>query len=307
MKNSPFVVQNLIAVGSVNMLVGDSNAGKTPFAMQLALCVAAGIPFLGLKTTPGLVLYFDFENGVEKMMELYDRVREGLGIAEDLDTFRLLYSGTRDEIASDVREGKPSLIIIDTMRSFNPDTEESNTKAANVMRWLKNLSHVNNGNGTSSLFLHHPKKDQEKHERPSLDSTGPMQHWLSFVAGASAIVNQSDTRIGFEAYESGQAEAIVRATRRGEGEFGPLKLGRIRQDQSGDELAYVQITGKSLLGQKYREALGHLPEEFHFTDAVKLLGWNKKAVSNLLRTLISSGLLEKLGKLKTATKYKKTQ
>jgi hypothetical protein len=40
-----FIVEGLLAAGAVGILVGDSGIGKSPLLYQLALCVAAGIPF----------------------------------------------------------------------------------------------------------------------------------------------------------------------------------------------------------------------------------------------------------------------
>src|SRR6267378_1469177 len=47
-----FVVEGLLPRASINLLVGDSGIGKSPLAYQLALSVAAGIPFLGLPVSP---------------------------------------------------------------------------------------------------------------------------------------------------------------------------------------------------------------------------------------------------------------
>ena len=41
--------EGLIRNQSVNLLVGDSGLGKTPLGIQLGVCVAAGLSFLGLQ------------------------------------------------------------------------------------------------------------------------------------------------------------------------------------------------------------------------------------------------------------------
>ena len=44
-----WVMEGLIAEKSVNLLAGDSGIGKTPLCVTIAICIAAGIPFLGQK------------------------------------------------------------------------------------------------------------------------------------------------------------------------------------------------------------------------------------------------------------------
>ena len=58
----PMLVSGLLRARSVNLFVGDSGLGKTPFGIQLGLCVAAGLPFLGRPTKRGRVVFFDAES-----------------------------------------------------------------------------------------------------------------------------------------------------------------------------------------------------------------------------------------------------
>src|SRR5215813_13280385 len=57
-----YLVDGLIAQQSLTLAVGDSNRGKSPYFYQMAICVAAGVPFLGLPVKQGRVLYIDAEN-----------------------------------------------------------------------------------------------------------------------------------------------------------------------------------------------------------------------------------------------------
>ena len=51
----------LIHQGDKVMLGAESKAGKTWWMMQQALCISAGIPFLGHQTSRGVILYCNFE------------------------------------------------------------------------------------------------------------------------------------------------------------------------------------------------------------------------------------------------------
>src|SRR5258708_3911214 len=63
------VVAGLIAHSSVAVLCGDSGLGKSPLAYQLGLSVAADVPFVEMKTDPGLVVYAHFENSLEQTQD----------------------------------------------------------------------------------------------------------------------------------------------------------------------------------------------------------------------------------------------
>src|SRR5215469_4534586 len=54
-----FLVQEYIKRHSLTLAVGASGLGKSPWCYQLAICVAAGLPFLGLATEQARVLYCD--------------------------------------------------------------------------------------------------------------------------------------------------------------------------------------------------------------------------------------------------------
>src|SRR6202040_2652009 len=65
-RRTRFLVKDMLPVQSIAIVGGESTIGKSPLLYQLALCVASGIPFLGLPTEKGRVLYLDLEN------DLYD-------------------------------------------------------------------------------------------------------------------------------------------------------------------------------------------------------------------------------------------
>jgi hypothetical protein len=54
---------------TINAVVGASNVGKTFFGLELARCIALGIPFGGLETTMGSVLFVSCELGQAQIKE----------------------------------------------------------------------------------------------------------------------------------------------------------------------------------------------------------------------------------------------
>src|ERR1017187_7625685 len=76
------IIAGLIAKGTYNIAIGQSGIGKSPFFVMMALCVAFGIPFLGLPVQRGRVLFVDYENG-DGLTEMEDTLSEFLGIQAD--------------------------------------------------------------------------------------------------------------------------------------------------------------------------------------------------------------------------------
>lgn len=56
------LVQGILTAGAGSMLYGDSNSGKTFFTIDMACAVARGVPWMGRKTEPGLVVYVAAES-----------------------------------------------------------------------------------------------------------------------------------------------------------------------------------------------------------------------------------------------------
>ena len=64
MSDIKYLVKGAIPVASVGLLWGGSGSFKTALAVDLALHISYGLPYLGLKTTKANVLYCAFEGGL---------------------------------------------------------------------------------------------------------------------------------------------------------------------------------------------------------------------------------------------------
>jgi len=81
------LVAGFLGRRSVSMLVGDSGLGKSPLAYQLGLCVAEGIPFLGMATEQGPVIYADFENGLQDSRDMRNGLARFLNLTKCPENF----------------------------------------------------------------------------------------------------------------------------------------------------------------------------------------------------------------------------
>src|SRR5258707_1288956 len=65
-----YLIEGLIHERCLALIAGDSGLGKSPLSYQMAICVAAGVPFLGHAVRKSRVLYMDFENGYRDVQDL---------------------------------------------------------------------------------------------------------------------------------------------------------------------------------------------------------------------------------------------
>lgn len=174
--------------GKVNALTGAPNAGKSPWAVWLALSVAAAslpdspvVNFLGRKILkPGPVLYVDCETGV--LAEIRDRrMCNALGFdtpeqrASVPLEFVHLESVLTEEFAAalDARLNDDSgtvLCVLDTYAgALGADIDHNSPQFAS---WLRVLGRISRSSGVAILVLLHERKRQEgKRKGSALEMT----------------------------------------------------------------------------------------------------------------------------------------
>src|ERR1022692_3099338 len=137
---SEHLVQGLIPPCSVNIMVGDSGIGKSPMAYQLGLSIAAGMPFLGMRTRPGKVALIDYENNLADVDSLLKQQTKHLGLTAVPNQF-LLWPLTRDPLQDHVEEVihifAPDLVVIDSLRTFSPEMESNSRRAVDKIKHLR--------------------------------------------------------------------------------------------------------------------------------------------------------------------------
>jgi hypothetical protein len=138
-------VQDLIPQGYVTNLYGDSGQGKSYLALYLAVCVAAGLPFLGIPTAAGTVLYLDWELSGEAQGERLGRLLRGMGLNEALD--RLYYrrmEAPLEDCWEDVKGWcatlNPALVVVDSYQAatgLDPLKPQAVSRAYGLLRELR--------------------------------------------------------------------------------------------------------------------------------------------------------------------------
>jgi AAA domain len=278
-----FLVEGLLPIKSIAIMAGDSTIGKSPLVLQLALCVAAGVPFLGMPTNQGRVLYFDLENPLPDCKDMRDALVRFLGLNQTPKDFLLAPEPL--ELEQRIEQIRPHLVVIDSLRSFCPGTTENNFKAG---EWLKKIRSLCRKYGCCILFVHHLRKEEIV---PSLEPL-PVVTWMQGVEGPRAFVNQTDVRIAADRETLHGAALGLKWSRRVYGDSPYVLLERIFDDD-GAPAGYRQLSGVALLSPERRKALEKLPAEFRFKDAKIATGVSDDPTTKILRECIHLGLLVK--------------
>ncbi len=159
------LLDGFLDVGELGEVIAPSKCRKSFFVLQMAMSLAAGIPFLHWSaTTPRKVLLVNLEVAAAWQHRRLLRMREAMGIdASTLDN--LLIANTRglelssplDDILATIREHRPSLVIIDPLYLVHTGDENA---AVEMMPLIRRLQAISAENRASVLIVHHDPKGQ---------------------------------------------------------------------------------------------------------------------------------------------------
>ena len=183
----PVIVQGMIPAG-LTVLAGAPKRGKSWLALMLALCVAAGEPFLGAQTTQGDVLYLDLESKQYRVQArlsklIVGRAPESLYITHESDR---LDAGLVEQLAmwcEDVPH--PVLIIIDTMGRVKSGARRGENAYEGDTRILGDLQRFALQRNLAVVCIHHLKKDP-----------GGNIDWFERISGSMGITGACDSVLG---------------------------------------------------------------------------------------------------------------
>jgi len=185
-----------------------------------------------------------------------------------------------------VKAVQPSFVAVDALRTFWPDAETKNKEAAETIASLRKLKDV------TWLLLHHRRKLNQQAPVAILEENP--HAWFQETAGAYALVNQSDTRLGVMP-GVGQTDLLLAGFLRLVGPIGTLDLARVMDDE-GKPIGYRPLTGIEHLRPEDRATFLRLPDRFRFKDVQAVMGSTSGSnVSRLVAKCCSLGLAKKDG------------
>ncbi len=173
-------VEGLLRAGWLLVITARPKVGKSIVAVNLALALAEGKPFLNLPTSPCAVLYID----LERPLETHNRLKTLGAIgnpnifvpeeridADKLDTLRELIRQVKE------RANRPVVVVIDTLGDFIKPALRQRRASINdydpIAEILQDLRDLALELGCAFVFTHHARKAlaEEANEVDILGST----------------------------------------------------------------------------------------------------------------------------------------
>lgn len=169
-------VEGVLTSGAMSVVYGESNSGKTFFALDLALHVAAGRQWRDREVEQGFVMYLSLEgsHGIRNRVAAW-KAKEGM---EDANipfaivpySVNLLDSeadvGAVIDTAKAVAEKfgqSPSLIVVDTLARAIAGGNENSSEDMGAL--VRNGDLIRQATGAHLMWIHHSGKDQAKGAR----------------------------------------------------------------------------------------------------------------------------------------------
>lgn len=177
-----YLVKGWLDRGAFSVVYGESNVGKTFFALDLALHVAAGTDWHGHRVPTdekwlGPVIYVASEGGAGVHNRIEAVRRDNPELMRQVDErggFLLLKTGldlcTSDDSqwlveAIGTLPRKPSLIVVDTLARAMGNGDENTAK--DMGQFVRSVDHLREATGAHVMVIHHSGKDATKGARGS--------------------------------------------------------------------------------------------------------------------------------------------
>jgi hypothetical protein len=160
-----WTITNLFAAGDLYLLYGEPGSKKTWAAMDMAVCVAKGEPWLGMETKRGAVLLVDEESGERRLHDRMYRVLRGhFAENHDLPITALLDNSADfgdpewiNNLSLEIRQANARFVVIDALADVSPERDENSVK--DMMPVLSQLRSVARSTGATIVVIHHTNKN----------------------------------------------------------------------------------------------------------------------------------------------------
>lgn len=198
-----WLVGGLIERGAVVLFAGDSGAAKSTLALDLAVALAQGRPWLGRSVERGRCIYVDAENDRRLVL----RRLHALGLRSGDVGLRywsrpplsLSEPAHVAELREEVRQHRPDLLVLDTALSLAGIDANDNTAVAGL--FAKVLRRIAEDHGCAVLLTHHEVKAASGNNR---GTTGAARAAL----GAMSWRGQADLHVAVERARSGHGRRV---------------------------------------------------------------------------------------------------
>lgn len=248
------IIQGIMTSNSQVVIYGDSNSGKTFWAISMAAAVAEGTEFHGKKVDPGFVVYLAAEapGTVKERMQAYKRY-----FNSSLKNFAMVpmplnfYENNGDannviELCKELekKRGQPiKMIVADTLARLSSGANENSGEDMGPV--MSRFDDIARSTGATMVIIHHNGKDQAKGAR---GWSGIRAHIDTEIEisdngkGIKCATITKDRSLGSKGHEFYFKLAIIEM---GEGKFGDMKTTCVSiPDEAAQEEARTKRDGK---------------------------------------------------------------
>ena len=267
-----YLVKGLLDAGTMSVVYGPSNSGKTFWTIDLAYHIAIGAPWRGRRVIQATVLYLAAEGGrgvinrVAALKQAHGVLdvplavkRAGLDLLHDQADLQHIV-----DLSAEVRAKMPDaphLIVIDTLSRVMAGGDENS--AADMTALIRNVDAIRATTGAHILTVHHTGKDTARGAR-----------------GHSSLRAATDTEIEIANEDGARAAMVTKQRDHNGGETFAFDLETVSlgHDQDGDEVTSCIV--------KVTDA-----EEFQAAKkAAKGRGKNQQIIMEAFDQMVAEGL-----------------
>ena len=169
-KTAKWLIKGVVPAADIVTIFGASGSGKSFVVLEMAACIALGVPWRGHKAEKGRVVIIAAE-GSGSYGKRIKALAQYLGISpKDLDIGvivvppNLMEEGDVTELAASIKAvGGVSLIIIDTFAQVTPGANENGAEDMGLA--LSNVRVLRTATGATVELVHHAGKDAHRGSR----------------------------------------------------------------------------------------------------------------------------------------------
>lgn len=158
-----WLIEDVIAAGTVTVVVGEPGAKKTWLLLDAAVCVAQGEPWLDRPTRQATVLLIDEETGRPRLNRRLGAVMRAHSAGKDLPLayvsmygLSLLEPDAADNLVQLIQAAGAGFVVIDALADVMLGGDENT--ARDVQRVFYNLRHAAERTGAAMVVVHHRGK-----------------------------------------------------------------------------------------------------------------------------------------------------
>lgn len=266
---SPPLIEGILRQGHKMLLAGPSKAGKSFALIELAICIAEGLPWMGFQCAQGKVMYVNLELDRASCLHRFRDVRQAMGAPSQhgVSIWNLRgHSVPMDKLAPKLirRAAKQSYIAIIIDPIYKVITGDENS-ADQMAAFCNQFDKVCTELGCAVIYCHHHSKGAQGGKRSMDRASGSGV----FARDPDALLDMIELELTDELREQRKNNAVGQLCGQWLKRYD--QLDKVGQDDLCSRRAALDACADYLPTRAYNELLAEVEQTEQRTDAVT--GW----------------------------------